>query len=163
MLFNFRDYQPFKFTAIKVSSLDATIINLKQKEESLLLQTQDLDLKVKLKGALQTEIVDLQSQKNELEGTIAKIYARYSQIHNIVKTLEADQKSLSDQVNDLKTTIADKQALDQSLTQTIDTKEKKVADLNELESKRAKIAAEVVNFDAQYKVKKEHLAVLEAF
>jgi hypothetical protein len=91
------------------------------------------------------------------------ISTKYNQIHDNVKTLESDRKLLSDQVADLKTTIVDKRVLDQKLTQIIDTKRKKIADLDVLESKRDKIALEAVDLDSEYQAKKKHLWLLGAF
>ncbi len=118
---------------------------------------------------LQTEITHLQAQKNELEGSVATIYARYDYMFKLVKNLEADHKSRSDYLTALNTNISEKQVKDQNLTQTIESKQQKVADLTLIEAKRDAAAIELANLDAeladlgaQAKAKRQHLAVLEA-
>lgn len=143
-------------------SLDGTIVALKQEKQSLANEVKDLNEKAKLKGAIQTDITHLQSQKNELEGSVATIYARYDHMFKLVKNLEADYKSRSDELKTLNITIPQKQAEVQTLTQEVESKQQKVADLTLLETKRDAIAAELAKLETQANDKRQHRAVLEA-
>lgn len=143
--------------------LEASITHFKQKKDSLLLETQDLNIKVEVKGTLQQEITNLQSQKKQLQGEIKKLDANNVQIQQQLNVLNKDCKSLLAQQEELKSILAEKQALDDTLTQKINVKQQKVTDLALLETKRDNITAEVGVLNAQYEEKAEHLAVLEAF
>lgn len=143
-------------------SLDGTVVAIKQKKQLLENDVKDLDEKASLKGTLQTEIRHFQAQKDELESSVAMIYARYDYMFKLVNNLEAEYKSRSDYMTALTAAIAEKQEISQSLDQNIASKQQNVIDLTTLEAKRDAAVTEFADINLQTKKKKGQLTILDA-
>lgn len=142
--------------------LDGAIVDLKHEKQSLLNQTQDLDEKAKLKGAIQTEVNHLQEQKKELEGAIATLHDQRDDLDNKTKNVLSEYALGSDCLAKLNTAISGKQMLDHSLDKVIASKQQKVADLTQLESKRAIAVDELAKLETQANRRSRQLVILDA-
>jgi predicted transcriptional regulator len=152
------------------SGLETTVTALKQEKQSLEYLTKDLEEKAKIKGTLQTEITTLHKQKGELEGAINAKQAEYTQVYHAVNALKSEKKSLSDDVSNLKNTvikkqtaIAESQTLSQQLTQEIETKQQKVSDLHEIETKRDSLLLELSDINTKVSDRKMQWNIFTAF
>jgi len=125
------------------SGLDETIISFKHKKQSLINETQDLDEKAKLKGALLVELTHLQTEKKGLEGAVSSLYQQQKSLNENLYKLNTDYKLLSQMVTTLTATVSQKQEEDKILDMTIEQKRKKVADLEELDMKRDTVVQEL--------------------
>ena len=143
--------------------LNEVIINLKQDKQTLSSQVQDLDEKAKLRGAIQADITHLQVQKKELDGTVSKLLNIKQTTENNIQNLKNNEGVLLNNVAVLNQTVSEEQLLIQNLNKDIKTKQKNIADLSLLETKRTNVAAEYADLEVKAEAKKGHLIILEAF
>jgi len=152
------------------NGLEARIAALKQEKQSLEYQTKDLEEKAKIKGTLQTEVTTLHKQRGELEGAISAKQVEYKGAYQAVNDLKVEKETLSDDVSNLKNTIiqkqtviAESQTLDQQLTREIETKQQKISDLHEVETKRDSLLLELSDINTKVSDRKTQWNIFTAF
>lgn len=145
------------------NSLDETISGLKHEKQSLINQTKDLGEKAKLRGTIQVELTHLQTQKKELEGSVAKLNYQEETTNKSLEQIKTNHMIFTDQLTILNTTVSEKQKLNQSLDKAIEQKQNNVADLKELEKKREVVLRELAEAETRKKLEGRRWEAFKGF
>jgi predicted transcriptional regulator/predicted nucleic acid-binding Zn-ribbon protein len=132
-------------------SLTEVCAGLQAEAKALKGQVAGLEQQAALKGKIEVEVSKLKAEKAGLEPHVADLQTQYQTmviLQNEIAALAPKKETLAQKIGELETRAAE-------LNADIEIKEKKVADLKEVESKRADLLKEIT--DTEVRVKKDQM------